>query len=148
MEDSSSKFLRQYLIIYIVGRGLRVSEIHLHDIPIPLVNYIHLIKYRKTPYYDIVQHVMKEMEMHFERTGLDSGIIYTINPRVLQEEIEKKVESEKLTTVNICRTILALLYGSNLREEDDFYVTTTSRGRRNYHIKVNTHTLNSMNRFI
>jgi len=125
-----------------------MSEIHIRDIPIPLVNYIHLIKYHKTPYYDIVQHILKDMEMHHERTGRGSETVYTINPRVLQDEIEKKVESEKLTTINICRTILALFYGSELREEEDFYVTTTSRGRRNYHIKVNTHTLNLMHSFI
>jgi hypothetical protein len=125
-----------------------MHEVHISDIPIPLVNYIRLIKYHKSPYYDIVQHIMKDMEMHYKRTGHGFETIYTINPRVLQDEIEKKVESEKLTTVNICRTILALVYGSKLREEDDFYVTTTSRGRRNYHIKVNTHTLNSIHRFI
>jgi len=125
-----------------------MSEVHIRDIPIPLVNYIHLIKYHKTPYYDIVQHILKDMEMHHERTGRGSETVYTINPRVLQDEIEKKVESEKLTTINICRTILALFYGSELREEEDFYVTTTSRGRRNYHIKVNTHTLNLMHSFI
>jgi hypothetical protein len=125
-----------------------MPEVHVNDVPIPLVNYIHLIKYHKTPYYDIVQHILKEMEMHYERTGRGSETVYTINPRVLQDEIEKKVESEKLTTINICRTILALFYGSELREEDDFYVTTTSRGRRNYHIKVNTHTLHSMHSFI
>jgi len=125
-----------------------MSEVHIRDIPIPLVNYIHLIKYHATPYYDIVQHILKDMEMHYERTGRGSETVYTINPRVLQDEMEKKVESEKLTTINICRTILALFYGSELREEDDFYVTTTSRGRRNYHIKVNTHTLNLMHSFI
>ena len=125
-----------------------MPEVHIGDIPIPLVNYIRLIKYHKSPYYDIVQHILSEMETHYEVAGHGSEIIYAINPRVLQEEIEKKVESEKLTTVNICRTILALFYGSDLREEDDFYVTTTSRGRRNYHIKVNTRTLNSMHRFI
>ena len=125
-----------------------MSEVHIGDIPIPLVNYIRLIKYHKSPYYDIVQHILKDMETHYERTGLRSETVYTINPRVLQEQIEKKVESEKLTTVNICRTILALFYGSKLRKEDDFYVTTTSRGRRNYHIRVNTRTLSSMHRFI
>lgn len=142
----SLNFLRLYLL-FIFGER-RMSEIHIGDIPIPIVNYIHLIEYRKSPYYDIVQHVMKDMEMHYRRAGHSSETIYTINPRILQDEIEKKVESEKLTTVNICRTILALLYGSKLREEDDFYVTTTSRGRRNYHIKVNSHTLNLMHRFI
>ncbi len=125
-----------------------MSELRVGDIPIPLVNYIYLIKYHKSPYYDIVQHILKEMEMHHKRMGRNSEIIYTLNPRMLQAEIEKKINSEKLTTVNICRTILALLYGSKLRKEDDFYVTTTSRGRRNYHIKVNTRTLNSMHSFI
>jgi len=125
-----------------------MPEVHISDIPIPLVSYISLIKYHKTPYYDIVRHILRDMEIHYERTGRGSEIVYAINPRMLQDEIEKKVQSEKLTTVNICRTILALLYGSNLREEDDFYVTTTSRGRRNYHIKVNPRTLNSMQRFI
>jgi hypothetical protein len=125
-----------------------MSEVHISDIPIPLVNYIRLIKYHRSPYYDIVQHILKDMEMHYERTGRGSETVYTINPRVLQDEIEKKVQSEKLTTVNICRTILALLYGSELNKEDDFYVTTTSRGRRNYHIKVNTRTLKSIHTFV
>lgn len=125
-----------------------MSELRVGDIPIPLVNYIYLIKYHKSPYYDIVQHILKEMEMHHKRMGRNSETVYTLNPRMLQAEIEKKINSEKLTTVNICRTILALLYGSKLRKEDDFYVTTTSRGRRNYHIKVNTRTLNSMHSFI
>lgn len=125
-----------------------MPEVHISDIPIPLVSYISLIKYHKTPYYDIVQHILRDMEIHYKRTGRGSEIVYAINPRVLHDEIEKKVHSEKLTTVNICRTILALLYGSNLREEDDFFVTTTSRGRRNYHIKVNSRTLDSMQRFI
>lgn len=125
-----------------------MSELRVGNIPIPLVNYIYLIKYHKSPYYDIVQHILKEMEMHHERMGRSSETVYTLNPRMLQAEIEKKINDEKLTTVNICRTILALLYGSKLRKEDDFYVTTTSRGRRNYHIKVNTRTLNSMHSFI
>jgi len=126
-----------------------MSEIRLGDIPIPLVNYVYLIKDRRFPYYDIVQHVLKEMEMHYKRSGeQDSGIVYTINPRVLHDEIEKKVKNEKLTTVNICRTILALLLGSSLREEEDFYVTTTSGGRKNYHIKVSFHTINSMHRLL
>ena len=88
------------------------------------------------------------MEAHHSKTGQSSEVVYTINPRLLQEEIEKRVKNEKLTTVNVCRTIVALLYGSKLEEENDFYITTTSGGRRNYHVKVNTHTLNSMSRFL
>jgi len=125
-----------------------VSELRTSDIPIPLVNYVFLIRNRRSPYYDIVDFLLKEMETHYSKAGQNSEIIYTINPRVLQEEIEKKVRSEKLTTVNVCRTVLAMLYGSRLSEERDFYVTTTSSGRRNYHIKVNTRTLNSLYRFL
>lgn len=125
-----------------------MSELRTSDIPIPLVNYVFLIRNRRSPYYDIVDFLLKEMETHYSKAGQNSEIIYTINPRVLQEEIEKKVRSEKLTTVNVCRTVLAMLYGSRLSEERDFYVTTTSSGRRNYHIKVNTRTLNSLYRFL
>jgi hypothetical protein len=88
------------------------------------------------------------MEMHHSRMGQSSEVVYTINPRILQEEIEKKVQSEKLTTINVCRTVRALLYGSELRKEEDFYTTTTGHGRVNYHVKVNPRTLSSMNRFI
>jgi len=47
------------------------------------VNYIRLIKYHESPYYDIVQHVLKGMEMYYERTGRCSETVYTINSRVL-----------------------------------------------------------------
>jgi regulator of PEP synthase PpsR (kinase-PPPase family) len=126
-----------------------MSEVRGTEVPIPLLNYVHLIRNHKSPYYDIVYFLLKEMEMHQNRIGTDtSEVVYTINPRILQREIEKKVQNEKLTTVNVCRTILALLYGSELSAEKDFYVTTTSGGRRNYHVKVNTKTLDSMSRLI
>jgi hypothetical protein len=118
------------------------------DIPIPLINYIHLIKERKSPYYDIVEHLMKEMEMHYNVNGRGSEAVYTINPRLLQEQIEKKIRDERLTTVNVCRTILAMFYGAQLDEEKDFFVTTTSSGRRNYHIKVSNRTMNSMSKLL
>jgi hypothetical protein len=125
-----------------------MGEEKMADIPVPLINYIHLIKERKSPYYEIVEHVMKEMEMRYATSGQGSERVYTINPRMLQEEIEKKMRDERLTTVNVCRTILALLYGAQLNEEKDFFVTTTSSGRRNYHIKVSNRTLNSMSKLL
>jgi regulator of PEP synthase PpsR (kinase-PPPase family) len=130
---------------------IRVSyrgEEKMSDIPVPLINYIHLIKDRKSPYYEIVEHLMKEMEMHYTARGQGSEAVYTINPRMLQEEIEKKVSDERVTTVNVCRTILALLYGAQLDEEKDFFVTTTSSGRKNYHIRVTNRTLNSMSKLL
>lgn len=121
-----------------------MSEVQRDGIPIPVVNYVYLIRSRRSPYYDIVEFLLRDMEFHYSRVGRPSETVYTINPRILQEEIEKRVKNEKLTTVNVCRTILALLYGSKLSEDRDFYVTTTSSGRRNYHIKVNNRTLHSM----
>jgi len=117
-------------------------------VPIPLLNYVELIRSRRSPYYDIVQLVLKDMEMHYQRTGQDSETVYAINPRILQEEVEKMISDDRLTTVNVCRTILALLYGSALSEENGFYVTTTSNGRRNYYIEVNSRTLTSMSRML
>jgi regulator of PEP synthase PpsR (kinase-PPPase family) len=113
------------------------------QIPIPLINYVKLIKKREMPYYQIVQFLLKDMEMHCACPE-KSEVVYTINLRVLQEEIEKRIRSEKITTVNICRTILALLHGSKLSEGEDFYITTTSGGRKNYHIKVNPETLSRL----
>jgi regulator of PEP synthase PpsR (kinase-PPPase family) len=127
--------------------GAHMSEVHGSDIPIPLVNYVELIRNHKSPYYDVVHHLLKDMEMHYKTTE-GSEVVYTINPRILQEEIEKKIKDERLTTVNVCRSILALLHGSKLSEEDDYFVTTTSGGRRNYHIKVNDRTLNQMTRLL
>jgi hypothetical protein len=118
------------------------------EIPVPLVNYVELIRSRRSPYYDIVQFLLKDMEMHYHRSGQGSETVYVVNPRVLQEEVEKVISDDRLTTVNVCRSILALLYGSDLRKEKDFYVTTTSSGRRNYHINVNKRTMNSMGRLL
>ena len=125
-----------------------MGEEKMGDIPVPLINYIHLIKERRSPYYDIVEHVMKEMEVRYTTKGQGSEAVYTINPRVLQEQIEQKMRDERLSSVNVCRTILAMLYGAKLDEEKDFFVTTTSSGRRNYHIKVSNRTLNSMSKML
>ena len=114
------------------------------ELPVPLVNYVYLIRERRSPYYEIVEFLMKDMEMHLQRTGQGSETVYTINPRMLHEEIEKKVNDEKLTSVNVCRTVLAMLHGASLDAEKDYYVTTTSSGRKNYHVRVNTRTLNLM----
>ena len=110
------------------------------EIPIPLINYVDLIRKHKSPYYEIVEFLMKDMELHFSRSDKKPGVVYTINPRMLHEEIEKKISDEKLTSVNVCRTVLAMLKGAKL-DEDDYYITTTSSGRRNYHIKVNDRNL-------
>ncbi len=120
------------------------------EIPVPIVNYVNLIKNRRSPYYEIIEHILKDMEMHYynsQKLG-SSETVYAINPRQLQDEIKKKVQDERLTTVNVCRTILAMMYGAELNEDKDYFVTTTSSGRRNYHIVLNPRTLNSMGRLL
>ena len=126
-----------------------MSEIHyLNDeLPIPLSNYVNLIKERRSPYYDIIRYILFDMEHHLEKAGR-SEVIYTINPRRLHREIEEKVKNEKLTTINVCRTILALFYGTRLRENEDFYVTTSSRGRRNYHVRLTPSIMKMLRNFI
>jgi len=135
--EPSNPFIRKVgKMGYSIGMEIRIGEI-----PIPLINYVYLIRNRRSPYYDLVQFLLKDMEHHYNIAG-KSEIVYKINPRVLHEEIEKKIKDEKLTKMNVCRTILALCYGSKLEEDEDFWVTTTSSGRKNYHIKVNQRTLN------
>lgn len=126
-----------------------MSEIpHSRDgIPIPLSNYVNLIRKRRSPYYDVVKYILLDMEHHFERAGR-SEVIYTINPRKLYDEIEDKIKSEKLTTTNICRTILAFLYGTQLKKGEDFYITTSARGRKNYHIRLTPATISLLKGFI
>jgi hypothetical protein len=115
---------------------------------IPLANYIQLIKNHKSPYYDVAEYLLKDMKRHCSSAGKDIEIVYTINPRILHDEMGQRVKNEKLTAVNVCRTILALFYGSKLCEEKDFYFTTTASGRRNYHVRVNAQTLRSISGFL
>lgn len=115
----------------------------IHQIPIPLSNYLNLIERKKSPYYDLVLYILADMERTFKK-GPHANVIYSINPRRLKEEMEAEISSEKLTSINIGRTILALLYGSNLRKGEDYYVTTSSGGRRNYHVKVNRSVLSRL----
>ena len=134
-----------------IGEGVLLSEVSIsrpqNEIPVPISNYINLIRERRYPYYDVIKHILRDMEYHYNKAG-SSEVIYTINPRRLQSEIEEKLKSEKLTTTNICRTILAFFYGTNLKKGEDFYVTTTARGRKNYHVRLNSSTLRAFRGFI
>lgn len=127
---------------------VRGQEIHdSSEIPSPISNYINLIKERRSPYYDCIRYILLEMERHLMNSGR-SEIIYTINPRRLEEEINEMIKSNmKLTSVNISRTVLALFYGSRLKEEEDWYKTTSSKGRKNYHVRVNSHTIHTLKAF-
>ncbi|UCD96621.1 MAG: hypothetical protein JSV35_00800 [Candidatus Bathyarchaeota archaeon] len=119
-----------------------MSEIS--KIPIPLANYYNLIEKKKSPYYDLILYIISDMEQSLKKTNPNVGFVYAINPRRLKEEIEETIPSGKLTSINISRTVLALLYGSKLEKDKDYYVTTSSGGRKNYHIKVDHSILSSL----
>jgi len=124
--------------------SISIGEIQLSKVPIPLINYVNLIIKKSFPYYDIVKFLLMEMEIHYQNAQKEgmSKIVYTINPRMFQEEIQKMIKSDKITTVNICRTILAFFHLAGLKEREDFFITTTSSGRKNYHVKVTPQTFN------
>ncbi|MDH5448522.1 MAG: hypothetical protein OEY24_03740 [Candidatus Bathyarchaeota archaeon] len=113
-----------------------MSEIY--KVPIPLINYLNLIERKRSPYYDLICYLVLDIEKNYKNRHPHNSIIYTINPRLLKKEVEDKIPSEKLTTINISRTVLALFYGSKLQKDEDYYITTSSGGRKNYHIKVNS----------
>jgi len=124
-------------------------------VPLPVVNYVGLIKGRKPPYWDIVDFLIKDATRIYEKNGR-TETVYNINPRVLQDEIEKFVNDEKLTSINVCRTLLALGHGvkycedgnKSMQEKGDFWTTTTSSGRRNYHLRVNKRTMGCLPRLL
>jgi hypothetical protein len=124
---------------YILGEV--VSEIQ--QIPIPLSNYLNLIDRKQSPYYDLILYLLSDIERTYA-TAPRNGAIYMINPRKLKEKITKKIPSNKLTTINISRTVLAFMLGSKLQKDEDYYVTTSSGGRKNYHIKVTSTVLSSL----
>ncbi len=119
-----------------------MSEIY--RVPIPLINYLNLIERKRSPYYDLICYLISDMEENYKHRHPHKSIIYTINPRLLKKEIEDEIPSKKLTTINISRTILALFYGSKLQKDEDYYITTSSGGRKNYHLKVNSNILSSL----
>ncbi len=118
-----------------------MSEVR--QIPIPLSNYLGLIERKQSPYYDLILFILADMERTYKGAPYN-GVIYTINPRQLKEEVDKKIPNDKLTPINISRTVLALMYGSRLKKDKDYYVTTSSGGRKNYHIKVTPSVLSSL----
>lgn len=115
----------------------------LFEVPIPLANYLRLIERKRSPYYDLVEYLINDMERAHKKAPRQS-IIYAINPRRLKEEIDEKIPDDKLTPINISRTVLAMLYGSKLEKDEDYYVTTSSGGRKNYHIKLNNSILSNL----
>lgn len=122
--------------------------IRINGIPSFLIDYAKLIILEKSPYSDIVKHIVKEMELHYQRAG-KSEVVCVITPQILVDELNAKVENqEKLTTHNVCLTIRAFCCLCGLKEGKDFFTTTRSHGRKNYHLKDSQKMLSSVARIL
>ena len=106
-------------------------------IPFQIIIYLNLIKKKKSPYYDVACHIVKEMEKTQKRHQELYDMFYVINAKKLEREISKKLSDEKLTRTNVSRTLLAVLHGSKLKKGDEYYITIRRGGGKNYHIKLN-----------
>ena len=126
---------------YILGEIVSVSEVQ--QIPIPLSNYLNLIDKKQSPYYDLILFILSDIERTY-KDAPRNDMVYMINPRQLKEKIAKRIPNNKLTTINISRTVLAFMLGSKLQKDEDYYVTTSSGGRKNYHIKVTSTVLSAL----
>ncbi len=122
-----------------------------NDVSAPFDDYVILIKGGESPYFEIAKYALLEMAKIYPKDG-KTEIVYTINPRTLQGDLEKEFVKKfgedwykescreirkKLTSVNVTRCLRAMMLGRKLEEDEDWYLTTTSRGRKNYHFKVN-----------
>ena len=114
------------------------------EVPIPIRNYIFLLQQERSPYSDAVRYLVRLMEEEYK--SRNGEVIYFINPRELKRKIEETI-NKTISLSNLCRCIYALLYGTKLKEGEDFYVTTSAGGRRNYHVKVNEKTLKAFKIF-
>jgi hypothetical protein len=105
----------------------------IYELPIPLKNYQDLaIRKKRKPYHDLLLRLFEEMEMKHKRQG---DFVYV--PDI--EEICERI-NYRLSPTTVRRLILAWVKTAGLNDEE-FYVTTTSGGAKNYHIKVNERTL-------
>lgn len=123
-------------------------EDEVSELPGPFANYLSLIQNRKRPYHDWLRYIIADMESYYASLEYPEGTIYTINPRQLLQKMKKKIPDDKLTTTNLIRVLIAALHGSKLREEEDYYITKSSGGRRNYHIKLNASVLSALQRHL
>ena len=112
------------------------------ELPKPLNQYLILLKNRERPFYGIALIVYKDMEKYLYEVRSGKSCIYTANLRRLREKIEK--EGYKMSSIGISRILRALFFGSNLR----WYATTSSGGKKNYHVELDKNALNSVRDFL
>lgn len=120
---------------------------------LPIVaTYLNLIKKKKSPYYDIACHLIKEMEKTQKQNRELYNITYVVNAKKLEKELTQKISKikakKRLTATNIARTILAIIKGGSLQEGEEYHITIRKGGGKNYHIKINQETLGKLKTFV
>jgi hypothetical protein len=128
--------------------------------------YLSLYKSPRSPYRDIVEFILREMNRTYVLSRQEE-VFFSFRPRDIEPavrlEIEKKIEEgrieyknvkgeikpieemPKINIINISRTVLAWLYGSDLKKGEDYYFTGNKSMK--YHVRVNQKNLSTLGIF-
>jgi len=110
----------------------------------PFIQYVPLITQRTQPYHWVCVFLCRDMERKLyevQRKLNHDEFIYSVNPR----EVGRKFN---LSSITVSRVLRTFLYKSKLKENDDWYTTTSSGGVRNFKIRVTPSTIYSMKSFL
>ncbi|MGA3020501.1 MAG: hypothetical protein ABSD68_00950 [Candidatus Micrarchaeales archaeon] len=119
----------------------------------PMREYIGLLKRKEEPYITIAMLFRDEMrDAYEERKRLCLGKLTEdphlyLNPRFFSGKIRDQIIDDKMTVVNVCRTIWAVLLGSGFEENKDFF-TRGSSGKTTYDVVSNQETISAVNNFL
>lgn len=105
----------------------------------PIKIYLRLIVEGRSPYVDVVRHLLQDLETHINQTGYVSDSIYTINPKRLQQELEVR-NGLKMSPHSIGRTLRAFFWKTGLREGEEYYVSKSGRLAARYHLLLSDRT--------
>ncbi len=105
----------------------------------PVQIYLRLILAGRSPYVDVVKHVLEDLEIHMNQVGYVSDSIYTINLKRLQHDLEVK-NGLTMSPHSIGRTLRAFFWKSGLREGEEFYVSKSGRLAARYHLRLTERT--------
>ncbi len=102
------------------------------ETPRIVINYLGLIREQQHPYYLIAKRLADDMEAYYKPRS-PAEVIYTLNPKWIYHKLDPEIKHEKLTIKNVSRIIRAYLTEKKM----EYYTTTTSGGRRSYHVALN-----------
>jgi len=105
----------------------------------PVRIYLRLIIEGRSPYVDVVKHVLEDLETHMNQVGYVSDSVYTINLKRLQQELEVS-DGLKMSSHSIGRTLRAFFWKTGLREGEEYSVSKSGRLAARYHLRLTERT--------